>query len=77
MVPCLYPVGSTLNVFVLATSVKLDALGAVLLVVTAYPTIPLASSVAVIFMLFVVAVAPVTIGFVVSIFVKFPVAEPP
>ena len=52
-------------------------LGAVLLVVTAYPTIPLASSVAVIFMLFVVAVAPVTIGFVLSIFVKFPVAEPP
>ena len=64
MVPCLYPVGSTLNVFVLATSVKL--LGAVLLVVTAYPTIPDASSVAVIAILFVVAVAPVTIGFVVS-----------
>ena len=75
MVPCLYPVGSTLNVFVLATSVKL--LGAVLLVVTAYPIIPDASSVAVIAILFVVAVAPVTTGFVLSIFVKFPVAEPP
>ena len=52
-------------------------LGAVLLVVTAYPTIPLASSVAVIFMLFVVAVAPVTIGFTVSTFVTFPHSEPP
>ena len=56
-------------------SVKL--LGAVLLVVTAYPIIPDASSVAVIFILFVVAVAPVTIGFTVSMFVTFPDSEPP
>ena len=49
-----------LKLVVLVTGVKLDALGSVSLSVTAYPTIPLASSVAVIFMLFVVAVAPVT-----------------
>ena len=39
-----------------------------MLVVTAYPIIPDASSVAVIAILFVVAVAPVTTGFVLSIF---------
>ena len=49
-------------------------LGAVLLVVTAYPTIPLASSVAVIFMLFVVAVASVTTGFTVSVTVRLALA---
>ena len=66
-----------LKLVVLITGVKLDALGSVSLSVTAYPTIPLASSVAVIAILLVVAVAPVTIGFVVSIFVTFPDAAPP
>ena len=51
--------------------------GWLLLVVIVYPIIPLASSVAVIVMLFVVAVAPVTTGFTLSIFVTFPAAYPP
>lgn len=46
-----------------------NSVGGVVLSVTLYPIIPLASSVAVILTLFVVGVATVTTGFVLSIFV--------
>ena len=45
----------------------MNSVGAVVLVVTAYPTIPLALSVAFILTLFVLAVASVTTGFSLSI----------
>ena len=51
--------------------------GAVVLVVTVYPIIPLASSVAFIVMVFVFAVALVITGFVLSILSIFPEVLPP
>lgn len=59
-----------LNDFVFVTDVKL--VGSVLSSVTVYPIIPEASSVASIFILFVVAVATVTSGFSLSILSIFP-----
>ena len=55
----------------------MNSVGAVVLVVTAYPTIPLALSVAFILTLFVLAVASVTTGFSLSIvFTVFVAALP-
>ena len=55
----------------------MNAVGAVVLVVTAYPIIPAASSVAFILTLFVLGVALDTTGFVVSIVVTLFVAALP